>query len=210
LHLVRARTTQILSAENQYVRQTGQHLNSNAIKRLTDETVRKMGLPIDVEYGLCATVSVIQALSAQIEVLEARLLEANVGTKEWALINSVPGIGKVLGIVILLEVGSIGRFACAGRFASYARCVDSARMSNGKKKGEGNSKNGNQHLSWAFVEAAHFAARFSTQAKQFYDRKKARTNTAVATKALAHKLARAVFHVLRDGVPFDAKRCFGG
>jgi len=39
--------------------------------------------------------------------------------------------------------------------------VNSQHMSNGKKKGEGNTRNGNQYLSWAFVEAANFAIRFS-------------------------------------------------
>jgi transposase len=52
----------------------------------------------------------------------------------------------------------------------------------------GNTKNGNKYLAWAFVEAANFALRFNTEAKRFYVRKKARTNTAVAIKVLAHKL----------------------
>ena len=85
--------------------------------------------------------------------------------------------------IILLETGSIDRFAAAGNFASYARCVDSQHMSNGKKKGEGNTKNGNKYLAWAFVEAANFALRFNAEAKRFYERKKAKTNVAVATPA---------------------------
>jgi len=111
--------------------------------------------------------------------------------------------------VIALETGPIDRFAAAGDFASYARCVDSARVSNGKKKGEGNVKNGNRYLAWAFVEAAHFACRYCEQARRFYERKRAQTNTAVATKALAHKLARACYHMLKRGAPFDVARCFG-
>jgi transposase len=95
-----------------------------------------------------------------------------------------------------------------GNFASYARCVDRVRSSNGKKKGAGNRKNGNQYLAWAFVEAANFVARYCTEAKRFYERKKAKTNTIVATKALAHKLARACYHMLKDGKPFDVTRCF--
>ena len=131
-------------------------------------------------------------------------------TDAWPLLNSIPGIGKVLAIVILLEIGTIGRFAEVGDFASYARCVDSVRLSNGKKKGEGNSKNGNKYLAWAFVEAAHFAARYCPEAKRFYAKKFAKTNGAVATKALAHKLARACYHMLKTGQTFDVKRCFAG
>jgi transposase len=108
----------------------------------------------------------------------------------------------------MLEVGTIERFAAVGNFASYARCVDSARLSNGKKKGQGNVKNGNAYLAWAFVEAANFARRYCVEAQRFYDRKKARTNGVVATKALAHKLARACYHMLKENRPFDVKRCF--
>jgi transposase len=87
-------------------------------------------------------------------------------------------------------------------------CVDSVRESNGKKKGEGNTRNGNKYLSWAFVEAANFALRYCPQARSFYDRKKSRTNRIVAIKALAHKLARACYHILREQRPFDVNRCF--
>ena len=109
----------------------------------------------------------------------------------------------------LLKGSDLARFAAAGNFSSYCRCVDSARVSNGKKKGEGNTKNGNKYLAWAFVEAANFAVRFCPQAKRFYERKKARTNAIVALKAIAHKLARACYHMLREGKPFELKRCFG-
>ena len=86
---------------------------------------------------------------------------------EHGLLTSVPGIGRVLATTILLEAGPIDRFAAAGNFASYARCVDSQRMSNGKKKGEGNTKNGNKYLAWAFVQAANFALRYCAEAKRF-------------------------------------------
>jgi transposase len=108
----------------------------------------------------------------------------------------------------MLETGPIDRFDSPGNYASYARCVASARVSNNKKKGEGNRKCGNAYLSWAFVEAAHMAMRYNASAKRFYERKKARTNAPVATKALAHKLARACYHMLKEQIPFDEQRCF--
>ena len=106
-------------------------------------------------------------------------------------------------------MGDIQRFAKVGQFASYCRCVDSARLSNGKKKGHGNTKNGNRYLAWAFVEAAHFAVRFDAQIKRYYQRKRAKTNAIVATKAVAHKLSRACYYVLRDQVAFDTTKAFG-
>jgi len=120
----------------------------------------------------------------------------------------VPGIGRILASVILLETGSIERFTSAGNFASYARCIDSRHTSNGRKKGEGNTRNGNRHLSWAFIEAANFAQRYCAEAKRFYERKKARTNPIVARKALAHKLARACFNILKEHKSFGVTRCF--
>jgi transposase len=108
----------------------------------------------------------------------------------------------------MYEAGEMGRFAGPGNFASYARCVDASRFSNGKKKADNNGKNGNKYLAWAFVEAAHFAVRYYPEAKRYHDRKASKTNGIVAIKAIAHKLARAVFHVLRDQVPFDPKRTF--
>ena len=124
------------------------------------------------------------------------------------MLTSTSGIGQTLATVILLETGPIDRFAQVGNCASYARCVDSVLSSNRKKKGEGNVKNGNKYLAWAFVEAANFARRFCPEAKRFYERKKAKTNNVVATKALAHKLARACYDILRKGKPFDVTRCF--
>ena len=108
----------------------------------------------------------------------------------------------------MYETGTIDRFEKVGQFASYARCVDSGRYSNGKKKGSGNSKNGNKYLAWAFVEAVHHAWRSEDVIRRFYQRKKAKRNTAVAVKAVAHKLARATYHVLKDQVDFDVMRAF--
>ena len=87
--------------------------------------------------------------------------------------------------------------------------MDSGRISNGKKKGVGNVKCGNRYLAWAFVEAAHFAVRYEPRIKRFYERKRAKTNVVVAIKAVAHKLARAVWHMLRNEEAFDIGRAFG-
>ena len=86
----------------------------------------------------------------------------------------------------------------------------STRRSNEKKTGEGNRKNGNKYLSWAYVEAANMAKRYYPAIKRYYEKKAAKTNNVVAIKAVAHKLARASYYVLRDqAVAFDEKRLFG-
>jgi transposase len=121
---------------------------------------------------------------------------------------TVSGIGEILGLTIMLETGEIGRFAKVSNDASYCRCVDSQRLSNGKRKGRGNRKNGNKYLAWACVEAANFAVRYDPQIRRYYQRKSARTHPVVATKTVAHKLARACYYILRDQVPFDVNRAF--
>ncbi|MEM5318641.1 IS110 family transposase [Paraburkholderia sp. JHI869] len=209
MQLVRYRTAQILSIEGIMVRQTGSRMKSQAVKQLTAERVNELAFAPDVALAVEANRAVSEALGRQIELLEKRLHERVSLRPEYHLLKTVPGIGETLATTIMLETGSIGRFAEVGNFSSYCRCVDSRRESNGKKKGEGNTKNGNKYLAWAFVEAANFAIRYSPPARSFYDHKKSRTNRVLATKALAHKLARACYYMLRDQKPFDAKLCFG-
>ncbi|YCH20172.1 IS110 family transposase [Pseudomonas sp. D1-3] len=194
IQLVRSRTQHVLAVENIMARQQGSRLSSAAVKRLSSTTIDNLGLPDDVALAISANVAVIETLNIQIHCLEQRLLRGVRLRPEYALLKSMPGVGEVLATVIMLETGSIERFADVGKFASYARCVNSAHYSNGKKKGEGNTKNGNAYLVWAFVEAANFARRFNEEAKRFFDKKKAKTNNVVATKALAHKLARASYY----------------
>jgi hypothetical protein len=86
--------------------------------------------------------------------------------------------------------------------------VGRAHLSNGKKKGEGNAKNGNRYLAWAFVEAANFAVRYCEPARRVYQRKKAKRNSTMATKAVAHKLVRACYSILKTKQAFSAHRCF--
>jgi len=121
---------------------------------------------------------------------------------------TIPGIGKILGMTITMEVGEIGRFKTDGDFASYCRTVDARRLSNKKLKAENNTKCGNKYLSWAFVEAANFAKRYDENCRRWYDRKAAKTNTVLATKALACKLAKAAWHIMANQTDYDPKRMF--
>jgi len=209
MQLVRYRTAQVLSIEGILMRQTGARMKGEAVKRLTAEQVDAFAFAPDVSLAVEANRAVSQTLSQQIEALEQRLKQRVILRPEYHLLKTVPGIGDVLATTIMLETGTINRFTQVGNFSSYCRCVDSLKESNGKRKGEGNTKNGNKYLAWAFVEAANFALRCCPQAKRFYDRKKSKTNRVLALKALAHKLARACYHMLREQKPFDVHLCFG-
>ena len=124
------------------------------------------------------------------------------------MLNTIPGIGTILALTIMLEVGDIARFPKVGDYSSYSRCVDSKRISNGKKKGENNKKNGNKYLAWAYVEAANFSRRYCVNAQRFYQSKAAKSKPVVAIKALSNKLSRASYYIMRDRVAFDENKLF--
>jgi transposase len=208
LLLVRQRTTQILSLKSMIARELGRRISVNRIKELTEADVAAWFDHAHLRLAAGKSIAVIQFLSEQIRELEKTVLSEVRLRKEFESLLTIPGIGKILGLTIMLEVGEIGRFPNVRNYSSYCRCVKSERRSAGKKKGEGNKKNGNRHLAWAYVEAAHFAKRHQEGARRFYQRKVAKRNAAVATKALANKLARASYYVMRDQVPYDESKLF--
>lgn len=205
--LVQLRSAQLTSLQCQIWRSTSIRLAAKVLKGDSDE--HWPTLPHEaLRTGAHSARRVIATLNEEIDTLESELLKRVKLTPAFQSLLTVNGIGEVLALTIMLEVGDIGRFKSAGQFASYCRCVDSIHTSNGKRKGEGNCKNGNPHLAWAFHEAAHFAIRFLPAAQRFYQRKTRERNAIVAMKALAHKLARACFYLLRDRVEFEPARLF--
>lgn len=208
LLLVRQRTTQILSLKGLVARELGRRIAVDRIKQLREGDVAAWFDHPHLGLAAGKSVAVIQFLSERIREVETAVLSEVGLRKEFESLLTIPGIGKILGLTIMLEVGEIGRFPSVGNYSSYCRCVKSERRSGGKKKGENNKKNGNRYLAWAYVEAAHFARRHQEGARRFYQRKVAKRNAVVATKALANKLARASYYVMRDQVPYDESKLF--
>lgn len=207
--LVRQRTSSLLSIKNLFSRNTGAQVKANELKRLSAESVTEQVADPHLALAITSSLAIVHSLDEEITRIEKVVLQEAKPRPEFKLLESIPGVGVTLALTILLETGSITRFADAGHFCSYCRCVPSQHLSNGKVKGTGNVRNGNPYLSWAFTEAAHFAIRFEPLAKRFYERKRARTNELVALRTISHKLARASFHILRDQVPFRAEQAFG-
>ena len=206
--LVRQSTTNILSAQNILSRNTAHSLNANRLKTIKDEEVDKLLEDSNITLALKSNITIIKGLQATITTIEQAVVKQVKLRPEYQQLLSVSGIGQVLGLTIMLETGEISRFDKVGNYSSYCRCVKSERLSNGKKKGENNRKNGNKYLAWAFIEAANFAIRYNDKVKSFYQKKKAKTNGVIATKAVAHKLARACYHIMKDQVPFDVNKAF--
>ena len=207
--LVRHRTSHILSIENLVIRNTGERISANRVRRLTDQEVEALLPEPDLALAVKSNVAVMQCLEEQIALLEKTAQSRIRLRPEFKGLLTVDGIGTVLALTIMLETGDIKRFAKVGNYVSYCRCVKSVRLSNHKKKGKGNAKNGNKYLGWAFIEAAIHAIQYNDRVKRYYDRKSAKTKRVVALKAIAHKLARVCYHIMNDGVPFNARRAFG-
>lgn len=206
--LVRQKTVNILSIQNLISRNTGASISANRIRRLSSGEIDRILADSHVALALKANLSVMRSLEAEITTLERVITERIKLRPTFRYLRTVVGIGEILALTIMLETGDIRRFSKVGNFASYCRCVKSEKLSNGKRKGSGNAKNGNKYLAWAFVEAANFAVRYEPQIRRFYQRKKAKSNGVVAIKAVAHKLCRACYHIMRDEVPFDVNRAF--
>jgi transposase len=207
--LVRQRTTNVLSIQNLLTRNTGSSLKANPIKGLDAQQVDELLPDSDLALAVKANVAMMSRGAEQIKILEQRILERVRLRAQFRYLKTVPGIGEILALTIMLETGDITRFATVGNYASYCRCVGSQKISNRKKKGQGNTKNGNKYLAWAYVEAANFAIRPNSPIKSYYQRKKAKSKTVVALKAVAHKLCRACFYIMRDQVVFNVTKAFG-
>jgi transposase len=124
----------------------------------------------------------------------------------FALLRSIPGIGKVLALTILYEIHDVRRFDRVQQFASYARLVKCAKESAGKRHGTSGAKMGNVHLKWAFSEAAIGFVRHSEQGKKLLARLEKRFGKGKALSILAHKLGRAAYYILLRGKVFEIER----
>jgi len=209
LLLVRQRTQHKLSLGSLFSRETGGKISSNEISKLAPADASKL---FDSEYNvMMATINLrtIKFLNEQINSIEKMVLEKAKLKPEFEILLSAPGIGRILALTIMLETGSIDRFDKAGNYTSYCRCVKSKKTSNGKKKGENNGKNGNRYLCWAYIEASNFIRRYCKEAKAWHQKKTQRTNKIVATKALASKLSKACYFMMKNQEEFDVKLLFG-
>jgi transposase len=206
--LVRYRTANLLSIQNLFTRNTGSSISANQVKGLDTQQVDELLPDGDLALAVKANLSVMSSADEQTEILERTVTQRVKLRPQFSFLKTVPGIGQILALTIMLETGDIRRFQSVGNFASYCRCVGSQKLSNGKRKGSGNTKNGNKYLGWAFVEAANYATRFNAKIKSFYQRKKSKTNGIVAIKAVAHKLCRACYYIMKDRVSFDVTKAF--
>src|ERR671922_1360596 len=122
------------------------------------------------------------------------------------LLQTVPGIGTILSLVLLYEIYDIHRFPRVQDFVSYCRLVKCAKESNGKRAGSSGTTIGNAHLKWAFSEAAVLFLRDHPAGQQLLARLEKKHGKGKALTILAHKSSRAVYYMLKRKVAFDLHR----
>ena len=168
-------------------------------ERFTDPSVRKM---VDIDLALIDRYDELIGDAELYLVRTAKVDDVNT----FHRLRSVPGIGKVLALVLLYEIHDVRRFPQVGNFLSYARLVRCAHSSGGKQLGSGGKKIGNAHLRWAFAEAACLFLRQSERAKKWQQRQEKKRGKGKVLGILAAKLGRAVYHLLVKKVAFDEAR----
>jgi transposase len=155
-----------------------------------------------------AHLGLLEPLDTTIRRLEAEIEDAAGAhyAAELAALQSAPGVGLVLSLTILLEIDTVGRFESRQQFCSYARLCGAVQESAGKRAGVGNRRAGNAWLKWAFSEAAVLSAQKDQRIGALLGRLASRLGKAKALSALAHKLGRAFYHILRTKEVFDVSR----
>jgi transposase len=160
------------------------------------------------QLSITADLALIENYDTQIAALETHLVKsAKVDDPAtFAFLRTVPGIGPILGLVMLYEIDSVRRFPEVGNFLSYARLVSCTHESAGKVKGVGGRKIGNAHLKWAFSEAASLMLRSFAPARAWMQRQSKKRGAKKAHAILEAKIGRAVYHLWHKQVAFDAKK----
>jgi transposase len=213
MHLVHKRAemiTHIQTTNAQYnLPAFGQKLiyakNRQALRvaeRFQDPSVKK-----SMEVNL-ALVDCYEELIADLELYLERTVKVD-DAQTYYLLKTIPGVGKILGLILLYEIHDIRRFETVGDFISYARLVRPVHESAGKKHGYGQKKIGNAHLRWALGEAATLFLRESDEAKRFVARLEKKRGKGKALGILSAKLGRSVYWMLRRQQAFDVKRFWG-
>ena len=206
--LVRQRTSHILSIKNVIAREGGQALSRAQVEGLSEAGIEQVVRDAYGQVGVKALGKVLGVINEQIRQVERTVLDQVKPDPLYKRLQTIFGVGPVLAVTIRLESGDMSRFPTVGDYTSYCRGTGSQRLSNGKPKGENNKRNGNGYLAWAFVEAAHFAVVNYPLAQRFFERKRAHGHAILASKALASKLSKAAFYVMRDQVDFDPEKLF--
>jgi len=211
--VVQQKTATLLALKNLLARNTGAMVSATELKRLQRGEYPEQIQDPHIRRAIDGAVHLLDVLEEECAQLQATVKAAGLERPGYRNLRTVKGIGELLALTILYQTGDIRRFPKVGNYASYCRCVRTTHESNGRRKGQGNRRlldgEGNPYLSWAFSEAAHFVIRNQPAARRYFDRKKKASNGIVAVRAVAHKLSRAAYFMLRDDLGYRPDLLFG-
>jgi transposase len=160
-------------------------------------------LPVQARESVDVCLRLLDGYSEEIQKQNLQLSERAKQDERVEWLRTIPGIGECSAMMVLAEIGDIGRFHDADGLCSYAGLVPRVRESAGKAARGGITRQGSPWLRWMMVEAAQVATRRSAAAKRYYERLARKKHKHVARVALARKLLIAVYVLLHDGVVFD-------
>jgi transposase len=188
-------------------------MSDTEVKQLLPSDFDIVPIPQELKDYCVMILQRIELLSNQIDELNTYLKNVTLEDPTFKILLTLPGVLYVLGLTIYYEIGDIGRFDSVRQFASYCRLVPGISQSSDKvKRGKG-SNQGNHYLKWAFTQAANLAVRYYPTLRKFRDkhanRRKGKAAIMIANCILAHKIANATFHMMKEGVPFDEAKLFG-
>lgn len=176
------------------------------------EKMRNMFSDTEVQQNINLDLNVIGHINSELARVE-RYIEKQAkqhNPKDYHLLKSISGVGQILALTILYEIGDIERFPTVQNFASYSRIVKCKAESAGKTYGTQGNKIGNPQLKWAFSEMAVLYLRGNEKAQRYLNKLQKRMSKAKALSALAHKLGRCVYFMLKNQKVFDEKRFLAG
>jgi transposase len=198
-----------------HIQNTNTQYNLPGFSKRIDRHSNRVGLPElfpdpMVRKSIEADVVLLDVYHAILLKLERQVLQQarHHDPVVLGLLRTVPGIGKILALVMIYEIHDIRRFPTVGDFISYCRLVKPARESAGKKQGSKNAKIGNVHLKWAFSEAACLFLRANSPAKELHQRLVSKYGKSKALSIIAQKLGRTVYSILKHRQPFDPEKFF--
>jgi len=198
-----------------HIQNTNTQYNLHGFSKRIDRQSNRVGLPEHfpdpmVRKSIEADMKLLDVYHGVLLQLERQVLEQarHHDPVLLGLLRTVPGIGKILALVMIYEIHDIRRFPSVGDFISYCRLVKPARESAGKNQGSKNSKIGNVHLKWAFSEAACLFLKGNPPAKELHQRLVSKYGKAKALSIIAQKLGRTVYSILKHRQPFDPQKCF--
>jgi len=194
---ISARTKILVSMEHQFQTWLCAKMGKRHLVELTPEELYRLF----TEKYLCLSaqsgIEIIKTIDAQVALIEKELFAQLQETDVVKRLKVIPGIGRINGMTIILEVGDVTRFKGVGNYLSYCRLVEAKKTSNNKRKGAGNRKCGNAILRWAYAEAAIHALRYE-RIRAYYQRMKRKKGSPKAFAIIASKIARVSYKAMTD------------